>query len=211
MATFNFILGYNRRFFELLEAGTSEARSASTTLAQLLGQLGKAPVEDTLNDLGKIRRKHKRTTQELTELLTREFHTPLDREDIEELSAALYKITKTIEKIAERMMICPPGVEISQVGAQILLLERGTAIVAEMVGNLHRSQREKIKNDYERLQAVESDADRLMNDLLRTLYRGSVDARSLVFWKDIFELVEKGIDRCRDAGYVVFHVVLKNS
>src|SRR4051812_45147382 len=144
MGAFNFILGHDTRFFDLLEIGTAEARTASTTLVRLLEQLGRAPVEDTLHDLGLLRRKHKRTTQELTELLTREFHTPLDREDIEELSAALYKITKTIEKIAERMMICPPGVEISQVGAQILLLERGTAIVAEMVGNLHRSRREKI-------------------------------------------------------------------
>ena len=179
--------------------------------ARLLEQLGKAPVEDTLNDLGQLRRKHKRTTQELTALLTREFHTPLEREDIEALSTALYKITKTIEKIAERMVICPPGAEPNQVAVQIVLLERGTAIVAQMVGNLRRSLREEIKDDYERLQAIESDADRLMNELLRSLYRGDSDARSLVFWKDIYELLEKGIDRCRDAGYVVFHVVLKNS
>ena len=28
---------------------------------------------------------------------------------------------------------------------------------------------------------------------------------------DLYELLEKGIDRCRDAGYVVFHVALKYS
>jgi uncharacterized protein Yka (UPF0111/DUF47 family) len=29
--------------------------------------------------------------------------------------------------------------------------------------------------------------------------------------KDLFELLEKAIDRCRDAGNVVHQVVLKNS
>ena len=37
------------------------------------------------------------------------------------------------------------------------------------------------------------------------------DARLVVYWKDIYELIEKGIDRCRDAGFVVFHVALKYS
>lgn len=50
-----------------------------------------------------------------------------------------------------------------------------------------------------------------MNELLRALYHGTADARAVVFWKDIYELLEKAIDRCRDAGYVVFHVALKNS
>ena len=211
MLGLNIIFTGDARFFDLLQTSAHEVRGASATLVRLLDQLGNAPVEDTLNDLGQLRRKHKRTTQELTELLTREFHTPLEREDIEALSAALYKITKTIEKIAERMVICPPGAETGQVAAQIALLERGTAVVAQMVANLRQSRRDEIKDDYERLQAIESDADRLMNELLRSLYRGDADARSVVFWKDIYELLEKGIDRCRDAGFVVFHVVLKNS
>ena len=29
--------------------------------------------------------------------------------------------------------------------------------------------------------------------------------------KDVYELLEKVIDRCRDAGTVVTHIVLKNS
>jgi hypothetical protein len=28
---------------------------------------------------------------------------------------------------------------------------------------------------------------------------------------DLFEILEKAIDRCRDAGNVVYHIALKNS
>jgi hypothetical protein len=74
-----------------------------------------------------------------------------------------------------------------------------------------KSHGEKIKDNNEQLQAIEGEADKIMNELLRDLYHGSEDSRVVVFLKDLFELLEKGIDRCRDAGYVVFHVALKYS
>jgi uncharacterized protein Yka (UPF0111/DUF47 family) len=81
-----------------------------------------------------------------------------------------------------------------------------------MVGQLrHKSHGETIKGGYEQLQAIEGEADNVMNDLLRDLYHGSDDPRIVVFLKDLYELLEKGVDRCRDAGYVVFHVALKYS
>ena len=138
--------------------------------------------------------------------------TPIEREDIEALNSALYKISKNVEKIAERLTISPAGVDVATVGRQLELLEQGAGVVAKMVAELQKkSHGEDIKGEYERLQAIEGDADRVMNELLRALYHGSADARAVVFWKDIYELLEKAIDRCRDAGYVVFHVALKNS
>jgi uncharacterized protein Yka (UPF0111/DUF47 family) len=81
-----------------------------------------------------------------------------------------------------------------------------------MVGVLRsKTHGEDIRSDYEQLQAIEGDADKLMTELLRKLYHGEPDARLVVFWKDVYELLEKGIDRCRDAGYVVFQVALKYS
>ena len=85
-------------------------------------------------------------------------------------------------------------------------------VVSKMVGELRdKAHGEDIKGDYERLQAIEAEADRIMNELLSNLYKDVTDARVVVFWKDIYELLEKAIDRCRDAGYVVFHVALKNA
>jgi uncharacterized protein Yka (UPF0111/DUF47 family) len=33
----------------------------------------------------------------------------------------------------------------------------------------------------------------------------------VVILKDLYDLIEKVVDRCRDAGNVVAHIVLKNS
>jgi uncharacterized protein Yka (UPF0111/DUF47 family) len=47
--------------------------------------------------------------------------------------------------------------------------------------------------------------------LLKDLYSGRYEATKAMVIRDLFELMEKVIDRCRDAGNVVMHVVLKNS
>jgi len=206
------LLGRDDKFYQLLESSAAEACVAASVLMRVMEQIGTAAVDSTMGDLAQSRRKHKRISQEVTELLCKQFSTPLEREDIEELSSALYKITKNVEKIGERLTIAPPTADLNTLLPQVSLLEQGANVVIKMVSDLrHGRHGEHVKDSYERLQAIESEADRLMNDLLRNIYRGESDARTVVFWKDIYELLEKGIDRCRDAGYVVFHVVLKNS
>ena len=50
-----------------------------------------------------------------------------------------------------------------------------------------------------------------MLDLLRDLYSGRHDSLEVIVLKDLYELLERIIDRCRDAGNVINHIVLKHS
>ena len=59
------------------------------------------------------------------------------------------------------------------------------------------------------LQTIEGDADKLELELLRDLYHGDYDAKHIIFLRDLYELLEKVIDRCRDAGNVVLQIVLE--
>jgi uncharacterized protein Yka (UPF0111/DUF47 family) len=70
---------------------------------------------------------------------------------------------------------------------------------------------EKIKAFNDKLQYVEGEADKVMNELLRDLYSGKFDALRAIVLRDIYELIEKVVDRCRDVGNVMMHIVLKNS
>ena len=62
-----------------------------------------------------------------------------------------------------------------------------------------------------RQRAIESEADRLMLETYRDLYGGKYEATQMFLVRDFFEILEKAIDRCREAGVVVYQVVLKNS
>jgi phosphate/sulfate permease len=60
-----------------------------------------------------------------------------------------------------------------------------------------------------RLQSIEGDADKLELELLKDLYVGDYDAKEIIFLRDLYNLLEKVIDRCRDAGNIILQVVLK--
>jgi len=44
---------------------------------------------------------------------------------------------------------------------------------------------------------------------LKDLYQGSHDPLRVLMLRDLYDLLEKVVDRCRDAGNVLSHIVLK--
>ena len=207
------LLGKDNSFFDLLEASAREARNSATLLEEMLPKAtDDRAFQEAMSLLADSRRKHKRVSQEITPQLCRTCVTPLEREDIEALSNSLWRVPKTVEKIAERLIICPLNAQEEGVAKLVAMLEDAVATVCTMVEKLRKNPHvEEIQDDYAKLQYIEGEADKFLMTMLRELFRGDVTAKDAIFLKDIFELLERAIDRCRDAGNVVFQVVLKYS
>lgn len=204
-------LGHDTKFYDLLEASAKQADTSVHHLVDLLAQINNKRSAD-LAAFAQSRREDKRITQELTEELTKTFITPLEREDIQALAASLYKIPKTVEKIGERMLICPQDLPKPTFARQVELLDRAAETVLAMVKQLRKGMNVGTAREMNaKLQTIEGDADELELELLRDLYQGNYDAKHVIFLRDLYELLEKVIDRCRDAGNVILQVVLKNT
>jgi uncharacterized protein Yka (UPF0111/DUF47 family) len=206
------LLGKEDKFFDLLEASAEEAKASVSLLSSFLKthQAGNQPANR--DEFIQSRRKDKRITQQITEELSRTFVTPLEREDIEALSFALYRVPKTVEKIVERLSIYPGKVPPGGFQRQAELLEQAASEVVFMVRQLRGGTRmEWIRESQERLQFAEGEADKVMLSLIKELYHGPYDAKELVILQDLYEMIEKVVDRCRDAGNVVVQIVLKYS
>ncbi len=203
------LLGRDDVFFDLLEKSAEEARESVRLLVRLLGTPGSGGA--ALDEFALLRKKDKRITEELNTRLTQTFVTPLEREDIEALSTALYKIPKTLEKFGERLLLSRAQVGPADFSRQVQLLESAIGTVEELVKHLRRSKLDVVKEQNDKLQYLEGEADKLMMELLRGLYNGESDPIRVIALKDLYELLEKVIDRCRDAGNIIFHIVLKNS
>jgi hypothetical protein len=80
-----------------------------------------------------------------------------------------------------------------------------------MVHELRRMKLEPMKALSDRLRAIEVEADRLMLELYRELYAGKYDPIQTFMVHDFYEILEKAIDRCREAGVVAYQIVLKNN
>ena len=203
------LLGKEDKFFTLLEASAEEARGSVQSLVKLMKDLDQ-PVP--LEEFSYLRRKDKQITQEISAAVYTTFITALEREDIEDLSNALYKIPKTVEKFSQRLVIAPQYVRGIDFSRQISLLEQATVLVLEMVKSLRGGlDLDRVKELNDKLQFLEGEADKHMMTLYKELFSGKHAPLQVILLKDLYELLEKIIDRCRDAGNVISHIVLKNS
>lgn len=203
------LLGKEDKFFTLLEASAEEARTSVQALVKLSKEIANPTRPE---EFAYSRRKDKQITQEISTAVYTTFITALEREDIEELSNALYKIPKTVEKFTERAFLAPHHVRGIDFSKQIGLLERATDIVLDLVKSLRGGMKlEKVKELNDKLQFLEGEADKHMVTLYRDLFSGKHDPIQVILLKDLYELLEKIIDRCRDAGNVIAHIALKNS
>lgn len=206
------LLGKDQKFYDLLEASADEALTSTKLLSSYLQRIESYRSATDLDDFIQSRRKDKRITSLITEELCKTFVTPLEREDIEALSLALYRIPKIVEKIVERLSIYPGKLPREGFVRQAELLGLAAESVVFMVKQLrHGAKLEKISEANDKLQFAEGEADKYMLGLIKDLYQGTYDAKETIILQDLFEMMEKAIDRCRDAGNVVFQIVLKYS
>ena len=199
----------DNKFFDLLEASAAETLALTHLLVELLKNRRHS---QPLDDFAKARGNDKLITDEISRELVNTFVTGLEREDIEMLSYALYKTCKTIEKFAERFNLAPQRLEDVDFSQQTVLIERATETLAEMIRQLRKMPSlEKMKALNDQMQAIESEADDVILHLLGGVYGGQYEPIQAMMVRDLHDLLEKVIDRCRDAANAVTHIVMKNS
>src|SRR5690606_7269343 len=155
------------------------------------------------------RLREREASDKISQALVDSFITPIEREDIEALGSALYKIPKQIEKFADRYSLATQHLEHIDFAPRAAMLEQASEVVVQMVKALRAMKLEPMKVLNDRLRALENEADRLMLELYRDIYSGKLDAREMFLLKEFFEILEKAIDRCREAGVVAYEIVLK--
>ena len=156
------LLGKDDKFFELLEASADEARHCVQALNKVLS----APNRSTsLTEFHGAKEADKKITEQINEALVKTFVSQLEKEDIEVLSAALYKIPKTVEKFAERFIISAAVVKDTDFSRHIALLDAATGRVVELVKLLREfgaGQLDRAKEINGKLQQIEGEADELV-------------------------------------------------
>jgi uncharacterized protein Yka (UPF0111/DUF47 family) len=203
------IFGKGDKFYGLLEASAAAARESTRALVELLAA---PPAQRSLEKFKLARQREKNLQAQISQELVNTFVTALEREDIDALSTTLYKIPKIVEKFAERWTLAADRLGEVDFASRAAMLERAAEVIEDMIGLLRKGMNidtSKALND--KMQAIEAEADRLILELYRDTYATETDPMRYLILKDLFELLEKAIDRCRDAGNVVHQVVLKNT
>ena len=202
------IFGQGNQFYTLLEEAAVAAHDSTKALHAMLKTADRQPALDAFK---LARQREREASDKISQELVNSFITPIEREDIEALASALYKIPKQVEKFADRYSLATRHLEHIDFAPRAAMLEQASAVVVKMVHELRNLKLEPMKALNDQLRSIENEADRLMLELYRDIYSGRLDNLQMFLLKEFFEILEKAIDRCREAGVVAYEIVLKNS
>lgn len=203
------IFGKGDKFFDLLETSVVSTCLSAKVLIELLGS---PATQLSLEKFKPLRRQQKDLFVQINEELVKTFVTVIEREDIEALNTALYKIPKVVEKFAERYTLALSRIGDVDFTSRAVMLAQACKVLEQMVGQLRKGMDlDEIKKLNDELQAIEAEADREILALYKDVYANESDPIRYLVKMDLFEILEKAIDRCRNAGNVIYHIVLKNS
>jgi uncharacterized protein Yka (UPF0111/DUF47 family) len=182
------IFGQGKQFYALLDEAADAAHASTRALHDML----KAPAREPSLDAFKLARQR-------------------ERDASAKISSALYKIPKQVERFADRYALARHRLDGIDFAPRAAMLEKAASVVVEMVKELRHLRLEPMKQLNDRLRVIETEADRLILELHRDIYSGRLDAGEMFLLKEFFEILEKAIDRCREAGVVAYEIALKNS
>jgi uncharacterized protein len=202
-------VGEDDKVLALLEASANEACGSVAALKTLLTDPDHAP---NLERFRAVRKEEKKILQRLAETLLHTLVLAMEREDIDELSESLYRVPKTVDNFAQRYLIAAAHMGGFDFSRQMDMMERGCGTVAQMVRGLRKGITiSELKQLNANMQKIESDADDLMLEMISELFQPGFPTLKAIIIKDLVELNEKVVDRCRDAGNVMVRVALKNT
>ncbi len=202
------IFGSGQQFYNLLDEAAQAAYDSTKALHSMMKAADRQPALDAFK-LARLR--ERAASDKISHALVDSFITPLEREDIEALGSALYKIPKQVEKFADRYSMAVQHLDGIDFAPRAAMLEQAAAVVVDMVHELQKMNIDRMTALNEKLRSLENEADRLMLELYRDIYSGRLDNLQMFLLKEFFEILEKAIDRCREAGVVAYQIVLKNS
>lgn len=141
--------------------------------------------------------------------LNQTFITPIDPEDIHNISAALDNVLDGIEDTAHRLV----SYRIDPIPANLATLSE---IVAGCAKSLHSAfaaleQGGSVMEHCIEINRLENEADRIGRSAVVDLFNKEKDPITLIKLKEVYEFIEATIDSCEDVADVLQNVVVKNS
>ena len=197
----------DREFFDLFEEATANAVRGADLLDQMLDDW---PDRAHLaRDIVACEHEGDRITHDIHQRLNSTFVTPIDREDILELTSALDDVIDLIDEVADYLGLYRIEAPMEQAQRLAHILVQATREIAQAMPRLRSFQ--DLSHFTVEVNRLENDGDRISRDAIASLFHGGIDPMVVIRWKDIFERLEEAIDACEHVANTLAGIVIKNS
>lgn len=144
--------------------------------------------------------------------ISKEFITPIDREDIIEMANELDDVTDKIEDILIRIRMYNVREIREDAFGYLDIIERSCGKMLEAMKEFPNFRKSATLTDaIIAVNTIEEEGDGLYIKAVHKLFRNEKDPIAIVAWSNIFDLMEDCCDACEDVANTMEVVRMKNS
>ena len=202
------LLPRDEKFYHLFLKQVELISEASRLL--LVGvRAGNARLARVATEICVLENKADEVIHEIFTRLNQTFITPIDPEDIHNISSALDNVMDGVEDTAHRLV----SYRINPIPATMITLSEIVASCARSLKSAFEALEKNgtILDHCIEINRLENEADMIGRSAVVDLFDKEKDPITLIKLKEVYEFFEATIDSCEDVADVLQNVVVKNS
>ena len=194
-------------FFDLFEAAGANISRAAGLLEEMLSEYPER--SELAGAILDCEHEGDRITHDIIHRLNQTVVTPIDREDIHELAAALDDVVDYTEEVADYLGLYKIEAPMSQAQDLAGVLHQSARQICEALPRLRGFK--DLSHFTVEINRLENDGDRITREAIASLFDNGIDPMVVIRWKDIFERLEEAIDATERVANILEGVAIKNS
>ena len=197
----------DREFFDLFEEATANVVRGAELLDQMLADWPDRA--DLARDILVCEQEGDRISHDIHHRLNSTFVTPIDREDILELTSDLDDIIDLVDEVSGYLSLYKIEAPMEQAQRMAHIVLQAAQQIAQAMPRLRTFQ--DLSHFTVEVNRLENDGDRISRSAIASLFDEGIDPMVVIRWKDIFERLEEAIDACEHVANTLEGIVIKNA
>ena len=196
------------QYFDLFSQMTAKIEEAANVLVEMTQSSGEE-FEAFRKRIKDIEHECDDLTHQVTTKLNKSFITPFDREDIYALSVALDDVCDYIDAGARAMRMYDIR-EFTGYARELVMIMQKLAVEIRKAVLILKKPKEMHAHIVD-VHSLDNDADDAYFRGVAELLQDAIDPILVIKWKELYEILENGTDRCESVANIIESIVLKHN
>ena len=202
------IIPQDKIFFNILEQQSDLVLKA----AQLFKKMVNNPENyaENMKEMRRVEHEGDEIVHKMIHRLHKSFITPIDQEDLADLTSLYDDVLDYIDSVANRIFMFEVKKPDDIIKEFAGIIEKQVIEVNEALKHVRKMRQEEIENRSKQVHSLENVADDLHDKAIIRLFKEK-DPIKIIIMKEIYDFLENITDKCEDVCLVIQDIVLKNA
>lgn len=202
------IIPQDKIFFNILEQQSDLVLKAAQLFRKMLNE--PENFSENVKEMKLLEHQGDEIVHKMIHRLHKCFITPIDQEDLADLTSLYDDVLDYIDSVANRIFMFEIKNPDDIIKEFADIIEKQVIEVNEALRHVRKMKQEEIENRSKQVHSLENVADDLHDKAIIKLFKEK-DPIKIIIMKEIYDFLEEITDKCEDVCLVIQDIVLKNA